>query len=281
MMHDSLSNDGGGVRVVTPNVEELSSTSQTIRGLLQLVIVGLLIGVLLFHNVELPISVKGLFVVLLLWLIGRTSATPLLIAFQMTLFFREPQRISKADSFGSFVFAGVVLGLLVFLSRDRTLRRVTRCRVGDLIRSLFPRPDDSTSAMSPEIVRPATSLDHQTPVRFIRHFASLVVCVLVAQLLLTLFPISGGVQRDEQSLAVTKQVLEPMPIMLVATMIVVIAAAEIAWRRLTLEQASMYLRSTQVSLLHADIRMIVRSRLKRRWKQSQTLSKPKAAAEKS
>ena len=36
----------------------------------------------------------------------------------------------------------------------------------------------------------------------------------------------------------------------------------LAWRRMTVEQASMYLRSTLVSLHYADIRMIVRQRIK-------------------
>lgn len=280
MMRDSLSNDAGDVRLVTPNADERGTASQTIRSLLQLAIVGLLIGVLLFHNVNLPVSVKGLFVVLLLWLIGRTSATPLLIAFQMILFFREPHRPASADGLGSFVFVVIVLGLLVFLSRDRTLRRVASRRVGDLIKSLFAKRDDNTDAMSSESIQPATSPAHQPPILFVRQIASLVACVLVALLLLTAFPIPGGVERGEQSLAATKQVLEPVPLVLVATLIAVIATAELAWRTLTVEQASLYLRSTQVNLLHADLRLIVRSRLKYRRRRKQTPSKPKVTVEK-
>ncbi|MEK6257626.1 MAG: hypothetical protein AABP62_03315 [Planctomycetota bacterium] len=274
MMRGNISNDIGDLRLVTPNADERSTASQTIRSLLQLAIVGLLIGVLLFHNVNLPVSVKGLFVVLLLWLIGRTSATPLLIAFQMILFFREPHRPATADGLGSFVFVVIVLGLLVFLSRDRTLRRVASRRVGDLIRSLFAKRDEDTdAAMSSESTRPATAPAHQPPIWFVRHIASLMTCVLAALLVLTTFPISGGVERGERSLAATKQVLEPVPLVLVATLIAVIAAAELAWRTLTMEQASMYLRSTQVNLLHADIRLIVRSRLKYRRRQKRTASK--------
>ncbi|MBC8117847.1 MAG: hypothetical protein H7062_25940 [Candidatus Saccharimonas sp.] len=148
-------------------------------------------------------------------------------------------------------------------------------RVGDLIRSLFAKQDEDTDvAMSSESIRPA----HQPPIWFVRHIASLVTCVLVALLLLTAFPIPGGVERGEQSLAATKQVLEPVPLALVATLIAVIGAAELAWRTLTVEQASMYLRSTQVSLLHADLRMIVHSRLKYRRRQKRTASKLPAMA---
>ncbi len=277
MMRDNLSNDAGDVRLVTPNADERSTASQTVRSLLQLAIVGLLIGVLLFHNVNLPVSVKGLFVVLLLWVIGRTSATPLLIAFQMVLYFREPHRSATAGGPGSFVFVMIVLGLLVFLSRDRTLRRVASRRIGDLIRSLIAKRDGNTDAMSPESIRPATSPAHQPPIWFARHIASLATRVLVALLLLTTFPILG---HGEQVLAATKQVLEPAPLILVATLIAVIAAADLSWRTLTVEQASMYLRSTQVSLLHADLRLIVRSRLKFRRRRNQTSSRRKATVEK-
>ena len=53
--------------------------TQTFRGILQLAIAGVLIGALLFGEANLPFSVIGLCVILLLWLVIKTSAMPLLV----------------------------------------------------------------------------------------------------------------------------------------------------------------------------------------------------------
>jgi hypothetical protein len=153
-------------------------------------------------------------------------------------------------------------------------------RIGDLIRSLFAQRDDDADALSSDAIRPPSAPTNRPPSWLVQHLVTLVACVLVALLLLTAFPISGGVGHGEQALAATKQFLEPAPFVLIVVMIAVIAAAELAWRTMTVEQASLYLRSTQVSLLHSDLSMIVRGRLRYRRRQKQ-IPKPKVGAEKS
>ena len=264
MMRDNSSQWSGGQSALAPTADPRSTATQTIRSLLQLAVVGLLTGVLLFQNVNLPVSVVGLFVVLLLWLIGRTSATPLLVAFQLVLFFREPHRTSTADGLGSCVFVVIVLGLLMFLGRDQTLKRLVRRRVSDLVRSLFGTGAGMTVvADAASVGSDAGSIRHEgmPPTSFIRQIASLVICVLVAQLLLTVFVIPGVTDRRQQSLADVKETLasaSPLLIVLIAT---VILLSSLTWRHLTAEQASMYARSTVVSLMHPDIRLIVRHRI--------------------
>ena len=255
-------NDSRHRNPIEGSVPSRYSAAQTIRSLFQLAVVGLLIGVLLFQNVNLPISVVGLFVVLLLWLIGRTSATPLLLAFQLVLFFREPHRPATGDGLASGVFVVIVLGLLMFLGRDQALKRLVSRRVSDLIRSLMAWRDGTPSGMPSEPPLSPTSPEHQPPPSVVRHVASLVACVLVAQLLLIAFPFPGGVERGPQSLDEAIQLLSPVPSLLVVVIATVILMSALAWRRLTAEQASMYLRSTLVDLHYPDIRMIVRQRIK-------------------
>ena len=274
MMRDNSLQWSGGQSALTPTAEPRSTEVQTIRSLLQLAVVCLLIGVLLFQSVNLPATVVGLFVVLLLWLIGRTSATPLLVAFQLVLFFREPHRTSTADGLGSFVFVVIVLGLLMFLGRDKTLKRLASRRVSDLVRSLFGTGAGmSVVADAASVGSDAGSIRYEgmPPTSFVRYLTSLVISVLVAQLMLTVFAIPGDADRSQQSLADAKETLASASPLLMALIVTVILLSSLTWRHLTVEQASMYARSTLVGLMYSDIRMIVRQRIKfRRRKRKPT-----------
>ena len=121
MTPDILSKEIRDVRQTARNTDELDTAAQTIRSIVQLVIIGLLIGVLL-QDVKLPVTLLGLCVILLMWLVVRTNATPLLVALQMVLFFHVPSRIGGENSFGSMVYVAVALGLMTFLSRVKELR---------------------------------------------------------------------------------------------------------------------------------------------------------------
>ena len=85
--------------------------------------------------------------------------------------------------------------------------------------------------------------------------------VLVAQILLTAFPIPRDVQRGHQSYEETKQALASAPSLLIVIVTTVILMSWLSWHRLTVEQASLYARSTMVTLLYSDIRMVVRHRI--------------------
>ncbi len=272
MMRDNLPPTADGGSPLAPQTDPLGSAAQTIRSLLQLAVVGLLIGVLLFQNVNLPVSVSGLFVVLLLWLIGRTSAMPLLVAFQLVLYFRETHQ-PATGGLGSFVFVVIVLGLLMFLGRDQTLRRLANRRVSDLVRSLFASRGDSPEALPVASPLPETSAELPPSSAFVRSVASMVACVLVAELLLIAFPIAGAADRGPQAIADTNRVLSPAPSLLVVVMATVIGLSALTWRKLSAQQASMYLRSMEVQLFYADLRMIVRSRLKFRRRRRRTSTK--------
>lgn len=230
-----------------------STAIQTLSSLLQLTVVGVLIGVLLFQGMELFLAVQALFVILLLLLIGRTSAAPLLVAFQLVLFFRETKSSSTPFDAGSSLFVLIVLGLLMFLSRDETLKRFTRRSVIEIARSLFTGgnvPPDQP------VVAPPSSL-----VPVVQGGMLLALCVLASQIALMQLPLPGEVQRGQSSYDEMRQTLDSAPTLLTALLASVLVMSWLSWCRLTRSQASLYARSTLVSLLYSDLSLIVRHRI--------------------
>ncbi len=250
------------LRRATPNANDIHTATQTFRGILQLAIAGLLIGALL-REPNLPSAVIGLCVVLLLWLIIKTNGTPLLVTFQLILFFREPNRPGMEDELGSVVYVAVVLGLLMFLSRAQSLKGLIGRTLTELIKIFSGTPDKAPTTIVVQPDRPpALPTSHQATSHF-RQIVLLLVCVLVSQLLLTIFGIIGGIADENPSVTHAEKLLKPVPPLLIITVIAVIVTSELAWRRLTVAQSSMYLRTTQVLSLYADLRMIVKRRLSR------------------
>ena len=269
MTPDIRSKEIRNMRQTARNSDELDTAAQTIRSIVQLVIIGLLIGTLL-QDVKLPVTLLGLCVILLMWLVVRTNATPLLVALQMVLFFHVPSQIGREGGFGSIVYVAVALGLLTFLSRDRSLQRLINRNFPDLIKSFFRMPDEVPKPILPVADRPPVVLRNRQSTSLVRQIAMLLVCVLLSQLLLTSFAITGGVADGNRSRPDAETLLGQVSPLLLSTLVAVIVISELAWRRLTVGQASMYLRSTQITLLHADIRMIVKGRLKFLRRQKKT-----------
>ena len=236
-----------------PNAGSRNAAIQTLSSLLQLTVVGVLIGVLLFQGMELFLAVQALFVILLLLLIGRTSAAPLLVAFQLVLFFRETKSSSTPFDAGSSLFVLIVLGLLMFLSRDETLKRFTRRSVIEIARSLFTGgnvPPDQP------VVAPPSSL-----VPVVQGGMLLALCVLASHIALMQLPLPGEVQRGQSSYDEMRQTLASAPTLLTALLASVLVMSWLSWCRLTRGQASLYARSTLVSLLYSDLSLIVRHRI--------------------
>lgn len=237
--------------------------TQTFRGILQLAIAGVLIGALLFGEANLPFSVIGLCVILLLWLVIKTSAMPLLVTFQLILFFREPNRPGMEDEFGSMVHVAIVLGLLMFLSRNQSLKDLISCTLPELIKTLFGTKSKVPTTTLGETSRPSTvPVSHQAITHF-RQIVFLLVCVLMSQLLLTVFGNAENIADASPSVTQAERLLKPIPPLLIITLVAVIVTSELAWRRLTVAQSSMYLRTTQVLLLYADLSMILKRQLVR------------------
>ena len=273
MTPDVLSKNLGDVRQTTRNAEDLDTATQTIRSFVQLATIGVLIAALL-QDVKLPVTLLGLCVILLMWLIVRTNAIPLLVTLQMVMLFHEPSRTVAQSEFGKIVYVAVALGLLTFLSRDRSLQRLISRNLRDFIRSFSGKPKDSTNRSRPASDRSQVLLGNRRSISLFRQIAVLLICVLLSQLLLTSLATSGGVVQGSRSLPDSEKLLGQVSPLLIITLVAVIVTSELTWRRLTIGQASMYLRSTQVTLLHADLRMIVKGRLRFLRRQKKTRPTP-------
>ena len=149
MTSDIFSKAFHDARQPAQTADDRDTTAHTIRSIVQLAIVGLLIGALL-QDVRLPVTLLGLCVILLLWLIVRTNATPLLVTLQMVLLFHHSDRTAGESEFRSIMFVAVVLGLLTFLSRDRSLQRLINRNCPDLVKNLVWKPKKSSTPILPE-----------------------------------------------------------------------------------------------------------------------------------
>jgi hypothetical protein len=231
-----------------------NALSATWNSLLRLVVVIILIGALLIPEVELNASLKLVIIAVLLVLIGFTSAAPLLVVFQALLFFRPSHQARWADVPESCLFVVIVMGLVMFLSRDRTLKWIVSQSVTDLWKTVFTNRRSAISTTT-------FPMSQDSPGSLVRLITLQVVCVVIAQCLLLMFPLR---EADGQAVTYVSKLLATIRFPLIILVVVVVIMSELAWRRITAQQASVYLRSTLMTLLYPDLRMVVLRRRKLR-----------------
>lgn len=242
-----------------------NAVSATWNSLLRLVVVIVLVSALLIPEVELNASFKLVIIALLLVLIGLTSAAPLLVVFQALLFFRPSHQTRWDDVPASCLFVVIVMGLVMFLSRDRTLKWIVRQPVTDLWKTVFNYRRSMISTTT-------FPMSQDSPGALVRLILLQVVCVVIAQGLLLMFPLRPA---DGQAITDMTTILATIRFPLIILVVVVVLISELGWRRITPQQASVYLRSTGMTLLYPDLRMVVRRR--RNVRHRQTTEKSESA----
>lgn len=236
--------------------------SAILNSLLRLVVVIILVGALLIPEVELNASFKLVIIALLLVLIGLTTAAPLLVVFQALLFFRQPHQARGADVPGSCLFVVIVMGLVMFLSRDRTLKWIVRQSVADLWKTAFTNRRSAISTTT-------FPMSQDSLGSFVRLIMLQVVCVVIAQCLLLICPLrEGDFNASDQAVSYMTMLLATIRFPLIALVVVVVVISELAWRGITAQQASVYLRSTMMTLLYQDLQMVVLQRHKIRHRKT-------------
>lgn len=232
--------------------------SATWNSLLRLVVVIVLVGALLIPEVELNASFKLVIIAVLLVLIGLTSAAPLLVVFQALLFFRPAHQARWTDVPESCLFVVIVMGLVMFLSRDRTLKWIVRQPVTELWNTVFTHRRSTISTTT-------FPMSQDSPGSLVRLILLQVVCVVIAQCLLLMFPLRAA---DGQGVTDVTTVLATIRFPFIILVAVVFGMSQLAWQRITPQQASVYLRSTRMTLLYHDLRMVVRRRRKLRHRKT-------------
>ena len=184
-----------------------------------------------------------------------------LVAVQADLFFREPRR---GDAFGGlvgFLTVFLILALLMFVNRNR-----------NLLQRAAKRPISAFFATVSAVFRGEGAFDSGKAVReiprlmggAIRGVAILMGTVFVSRILLSTLPTPQTFNQNLREWIANDAFIPACSFLLGSIVAIWIVCNEVAWRQMTRDQARIYLRSVLLLSHHADLRMIVRGRLKSR-----------------
>ena len=239
---------------------------------------GLLVGFLSFNETHVNVSLKMIFAAILLVSVKRWTGTVLLIFVQLDMFFTEPRTRTTTGGVGSILFCVLVLALLMFVSRYRSLRQTSSVGFMQLLRNAWMNQSSTTSTgMTWPVIEQsqrasAKAIQLATASLLLSLFKLPFVCVL-AYFVFAWIPRPMDaeawlIESDGGSIF-----MWPGPTLLVLIVAVLILLSEFSWRQQTAAQASLYSRSAFLRIHNRDLSMIVRRRLKAMLKQRTSPSK--------
>ena len=243
----------------TDSLFRLPATSGSSRYLLGqtllLLLVGMLLDVVLFKGTEVGFLIRMLTIVPLLLTVLLSWGWILLLAVQVSLFFREPP--DATYGVGSVFPCLVLLALVVYAHCSRADRR-----------SLIDWMLEQISLNNVEFDRRGRPGDHPSWKQRLSPAMPLVVVAItvpVAILLLTCLPITLDARRKwlQHSIA-HEETFWPGADVLALAIFVAVVGREFVWRQMTAAQAKLYGRSTLMVAHHRDLSMVVK-----RWLKSQ------------
>ena len=242
--------------VSAPMVTVLEPTQESspFSGLLIAAVVASAIAILLqlAPNMGWPLRISLTAIILLT--LKYWGGVLILMAVQLDLFFREPPRSSAFDEPTGILTVVLTVGLLMCISRNRTLLHRSASRP---LRSAFAF--DSGNA-----IRHISRI----PGAMLRGVAVLAGCVCVSRLLLGTLPNRRSLDNDLHTWLQDESSVLRCSLLLVGIIAAWIVCNEISWRQLTNGQAQLYMRSVFLTIHHADLRMIMRHHSKLRQKKS-------------
>jgi len=222
----------------------------------------------LLQNPFFPSAMRLMFLAMLLLGLIRWSAAILLILIQLDLYLTVPAMGAIREPPG-LIIAFLTVGLLMLLSRLRSAQELTGIRSAtQLIAAagtalLNPEAQSSLDRDEDEEHAPAS----ETLWIAVRTF----LLVLAAGLLLIMFPEE---RRSVRQFGLTPTGLRTLQIGLIlftGYIMLTLPLSELRWKRLTPDQAGVYLRSRFAGWLHRDLRAVERRRQKLRKKRTREL----------
>lgn len=236
---------------------------------------GLLVGLSLFTESAVPISLKMFFTAVLLLSIRRWTGSILLLFVLVDLLVHERRRSFIASPGESTIFVVVVLSLIMLISRFRTLRQADGRSMIRLLQSMlggFSQPA-AQSANHPNrhpgpSARNLSQFAGQTFVSIGTTVVLLVAAAITAVVIIGQMPRLRFTREWLQENANGDLSLWPGPLLLVLVVTTILILNEIGWRNLSPRQSRLYLRSVFVNLNFRDLKMITRRRIKSRLKRS-------------
>jgi hypothetical protein len=222
---------------------------------------------------EAPWSIRLLIIALVMLTLKRWGGVLVLMLVQGDLVLREGRDMAILNGSGGVLFVLVVMAVLMFVARQRELlQQIARSSLLQVARE-FLNSGEASAESPKEVSIPAARIFLSA----LRGITLLFGCVVIARVVLGMLPTNREVTAGLRDFLDVDPSLMAGALLIVCLFAVWIAVSEVSWRQMTAGQARMYLRSVFLKLHYADLRMIVRKRLKVR---QQRLTAAKAQARK-
>ena len=223
---------------------------------------------------EAPWSIRLLIIALVMLTLKRWGGVLVLMLVQGDLVLREGRDMAILNGSGGVLFVLVVMAVLMFVARQRELlQQIARSSLLQVARD-FLNTSEAPAESPKEYSVPAGRIFSSA----LRGITLLFGCVVIARVALGMLPTNREVTAGLRDFLDVDPSLTAGALLIVCLFAVWIAVSEVSWRQMTAAQARMYLRSAFLKLHYADLRMIVRKRLKVR-QQRLTAAKAKARKE--
>ena len=241
-------------------LEPTHETSQ-FGGLLIVSVIASSAGILFLLAPDMGWPLRIFLTAIILLTLKYWGGVMVLVAVQADLFFREPPRSAALQGVTGLVTVFLIVALLMFINRNR-----------ELLKHAASRPMSSIFGLIVSTVRGEIAFDSGKAVReiprmlgaTIRAIALLVGCVFVSRILLSTLPNRRTLNEDLRGWMLDESSVLQCSLLLTGMIAAWVVCHEISWRQLTRDQTRLYLRSVFLTIHHADLKMIVRGRLKLR-----------------
>jgi len=252
---------------------ERSQGSSQFDSLLVMAVIGCTTGFLLLLAPDMNLPLKICLAAVILLTLKYWGSVSVFLAVQVDLFFREPRRSETFQGFTGVLTVCLIVGLLMFINRNREiLHRAASLSVSLTFQRFINVFRGEIIFDSGKAVREIS----QMMTGALRGTAVLAGCVFVSRMLLNTLPDRRSFNDSLQTWMLDQSSVPQFSMLLVAIVAAWLVCNEISWRQLTGEQAKLYLRSVFLIIHHADLRQLVRRRLKLRRKAARELSNLKS-----
>ena len=260
-------------RVPADRVYERPGESLQLGLLLQISVFVVVAALLMLLAPEAPWSIRLLIIALVMLTLKRWGGVLVLMLVQGDLVLREGRDMAILNGSGGVLFVLVVMAVRMFVARQRELlQQIARSSLLQVARE-FLNSSEAPSESPKEFSIPAGRIFSSA----LRGITLLFGCVVIARVVLGMLPTNREVTAGLRDFIDVDPSLMAGAMLIVCLFAVWIAVSEVSWRQMTTAQARMYLRSAFLKLHYADLRMIVRRRLKVR---QQRLAAAKAKSRK-
>jgi len=213
---------------------------------------------------DVNVSLRLIFLALLVLTLKRWTAAVLLGVIQVYLLFLEPATSGPIAAIGGFLWVMLTVLLVLVVSRYRTLQDRPHAAGLDAVRRLFSLGLQRTHAEADgELFNLLAVVKH-----LLFGVLTIAVAATIAAVLLNAVPLDPKPEIRlytirEFSLVPSGYRLIRLLLLLFAVFLVAwLVVNELVWRTLSKRQASVYLRSTFLGWIHRDLRMVILKRMK-------------------